>query len=249
MKVAVAGATGVVGHVVVALARAEGHEVVEISRSQGVDLLDLEALERTLVGVEAVIDTSQSPSRDEQGATAFFEQAAASLGNAASRAGAARTVVLSIVGVDRSPDYGYYIAKFKQEQAAREHAPGPVILRATQFHDFAGQMLALSRTGGTAAILDVPSQPVAIEEIARLLLDLATGAEGAPTDGVIELAGPRPERLVDQVRQLVAHRHEQVTITPVEAPGSMRNGSMLPGAEALLRGTTYSEWLAHQPID
>lgn len=208
MKIAVAGATGVVGRVVVALAKAEGHEIVEISRSQGADLLDLKALEHALVAVEAVIDTSQSPSLDEREATAFFVQAAANLGGAATRAGAGRSVVLSIVGADRSPHYGYYVAKAKQEQAFREHAPGPVIVQATQFHDFAGQMLTMSRTSDTAAILDVPSQPVATEEIARLLLNLATGAESAPADGVIELAGPQRECLVDQVRQLVAHRHE-----------------------------------------
>lgn len=249
MKIAVAGATGVAGRAVVVLARAEGHDVVEISRSQGVDLLDLEALERVLVGVEAIIDTSNSPSRDEQEATAFFEQSAANLGSAATRAGVRRTVGLSIVGVDRDPDYGYYVAKAKQEKALRERAPGTVILRATQFHDFAGQMLAIGRAGETAQIRDVPSQPVAIEEVARLLLDLATGAETAPSEGVIELAGPRLERLVDQVRQLVAHRHDQLTITPVEAPESITNGSMLPDERARLRGPTYSEWLADQPTD
>lgn len=247
MKIAVAGATGAIGRVVVALAVSEHHEVVEISRSQGVDLLDLEALEHALVGVEAVIDTSQSPSLEEHAATAFFQRAATNLGIAASGAGVRRTVVLSIVGADRSPDYGYYVAKIKQEHAVREHAPGPVILRATQFHDFAGQMLDWSRNGDTAAILDVPSQPVATEEIARLLLDLATGTETAPADGVIELAGPKREWLVDQVRQLVAHRHEQVTITPAVAPASMSNGSMLPGPGARLRGPTYAQWLARQP--
>lgn len=210
-------------------------------------LLDLEALEHALVSVEAIIDTSQSPSLEEQEATEFFQQAAANLGGAANRAGVRRTVVLSIVGADRSPDYGYYVAKVKQEQAVREHAPGPVILRATQFHEFAGQMLDMSRTGDTAAIMDVYSQPVAIEEIARLLLDLATGAEAFPADGLIELAGPQRERLVDQVRQLIAHQHEQVTITSAEAPASMANGSMLPGPTARLRGPTYTQWLAKQP--
>ena len=34
----------------------------------------------------------------------------------------ARTVTLSIVGCDRAPDYGYYVAKVAQEAAARRTA-------------------------------------------------------------------------------------------------------------------------------
>lgn len=247
MKIAVAGATGVAGRAVVEVARSRGHEVIQISRSQGVDLLEPQQLQRALVGVDAVIDTSQSPSQDQRVATEFFEAAAANLGHAATGAGVRRTVGLSIIGVDRSPDYGYYVAKVKQEQALRDHAPNPVILRAAQFHDFAGRMLVMSQHAGLAQIIDVPSQPVAVAEVARLLVDLATGAATAPASKVVQLAGPQMERLVDQVRQVVTHRGEDITVIPVEAPVSMAGGSMLPKEGALLRGPTFSEWLADQP--
>lgn len=43
-KIAVAGATGRVGHHVVDVLQAEGHEVVAIARSRGVDLIALDGL-------------------------------------------------------------------------------------------------------------------------------------------------------------------------------------------------------------
>jgi uncharacterized protein YbjT (DUF2867 family) len=149
-------------------------------------------------------------------------------------------VVLSIVGADRSPDYGYYVAKVAHEQATRAAAPGPVVLRATQFHEFAGQMLDWGRNGEATFIIDVSTQPVASAEIARLLLELATAETAADT----ELAGPRVEQLVDQVRRLIERRGENLTVNAVPGPASMAGGSMLPGPNALVRGPSWEEWLA-----
>ncbi|WP_205471962.1 SDR family oxidoreductase [Nocardioides sp. SYSU D00038] len=241
MRIAVAGATGLIGTRLAALARTEGHEVVEIARETGFDLLQADdpRLAEALIGVEAVVDVTQGPAIGPE-ATAFFTTVAENLGRAATAAGVARSVVLSIVGTDLSPDYDYYVAKTEQEKAVRAHAPGAVVLRATQFHDFPGQMLQWNRDGDVARIIDVPIQPVDTAEIVRLLLDLATGAASGDTD----LAGPRQERLIDLVQRWAAHLGDDVTVEPVEAPASMAGGSMLPGPAALLRGPSWQEWLA-----
>jgi uncharacterized protein YbjT (DUF2867 family) len=239
MKLAIAGSTGLIGSQLTALARDEGHDVVEIARQTGFDLLAPVNLEQALAGVEVVVDVTQSPSLDEAEASKFFTTVAGNLGRAATAAGVSRTVVLSIVGVDRSPDYGYYVAKLAQERAARAAAPNVTVLRATQFHEFAGQMLDWNTTDGVARIIDVPTQPVATAEIVRLLLDLATGAE----HGDQELAGPHPEQLVDQVRRLVARSGSDVTVEAVPGPASMAGGSMLPGPDALLRGPDWQTWI------
>jgi hypothetical protein len=110
-----------------------------------------------------------------------------------------RTVVLSNVGVDRSPDYGHSVAKLAQENAHRSSSPDTLVLRATQVHDFAEQILNWNTADGIASIIDVPLQPVDRTEIVRLLLDLATGARTDDT----QLAGPKPDRLVEQFRELV----------------------------------------------
>jgi len=239
MKIAVAGSTGLIGSQVRALAEAAGHEVVGLARETGFDLLAPVGLSEALDGVDAVVDATQSPSLDEAEATAFFATVARNLGRAADAAGVRRTVVLSIVGADRSPDYGYYVAKVAHEDATRAASPGPVVLRATQFHEFAGQMLDWNRDGDVTRIIDVPTQPVAGAEIARLLLELATAGSAADT----ELAGPRVERLVDQVRRLVARRGDDVAVEAIPGPASMAAGSMLPGPSALIRGPRWEDWL------
>lgn len=242
MRIAIAGATGLIGSRLTALARSEGHEVVEIARETGFDLLEGTGLDTALTGADVVVDVTQSPSLDEQEASAFFTTVAGNLGTAATAAGVPRTVALSIVGADLSPDYGYYVAKVAQENAHRASSPGPVILRATQFHEFAGQMLGWNRSGSTTSIIDVPTQPVAVSEIVRLLLDLATGARTGDTD----LAGPQQENLVDQVRELVRRSGEDLEVVAVAGPPSMAGGSMLPGPDAVVQGPSWREWLDAQ---
>src|SRR6478752_2243911 len=222
MKIAVAGATGLIGSQLTALARTEGHDVVEIARETGFDLLAPVGLEDALAGVEAVVDVTACP-LDQAGT--FFPAVARNVGAAATAAGVRRSVVLSIVGVDRAPDYDYYVAKLAQEQAYRETAPGVVVLRATQFLDFAAQMLEWNTQDGVAQMLDV-----------------ATGA----VEGDVELAGPKQENLVDQVRRLVEQSGQDVRVEPVAAPESLTNGAMLPGDGALLRGPSFEDWLAER---
>src|SRR6478609_9644789 len=184
MKIAIAGATGRIGSQLTALARKEGHDVVEIARETGFDLLAPgPELEAALTGVDTVVDVTACPLEE---AATFFPTVARNIGTAATAAGVRRTVVLSIVGVDRSPDYDYYVAKLDQEQTYRATAPGVVVLRATQFLDFAAQMLQWNTQDGVASIIDVPTQPVATGEIVQVLLDVATGV----IEGDVELAGP-----------------------------------------------------------
>jgi uncharacterized protein YbjT (DUF2867 family) len=240
MRIAIAGATGRIGSQLAALARAQGHDVVEIARETGFDLLSPDSgLEAALAAVDAVVDVTASPLET---AGDFFPAVARNLGTAATRAGVRRTVVLSIVGVDKSPDYDYYVAKLAQENTYREVAPGVVVLRATQFHDFAGQMLEWNTQDGVAHIIDVPTQPVDTREIVSLLLDVATGV----VEGDVDLGGPKQESLIEQVRRLVERAGTDVKVEPVDAPASLAAGAMLPGPGALLRGTSWGEWVERQ---
>jgi uncharacterized protein YbjT (DUF2867 family) len=247
MRIAIAGATGLIGSQLTALARKEGHEVVEIARETGFDLLAPEAgqLEAAFAGVDAVVDvTSTRGVLDDQKTLEFFTGVAATLGRAAAAAGVQRTVTLSIVGIEKSPDYGYYVAKLAQERVARETGPGALMLRATQFHDFARQMFEWNRDGDVTRVMDVPTQPVDTTEIVRLLLDLATGE----VDQDVELAGPQPERLVDLVARYAAHIGSDVTVEPVDGPPSVAAGAMLPDHDGvLLRGIDWQSWLEQQP--
>ncbi|HSN11750.1 MAG TPA: SDR family oxidoreductase [Propionibacteriaceae bacterium] len=246
MRVAVAGSSGLIGSQVCRLAEEAGHDVGRISRTDGVDLLDPSAVARALVGVDAVIDVTRPTQMDADAASDFFTTVARNLGTEGRRAGVRRTVVLSIVGVDRGQDYGWYVATLAHERATREYAPSPRVLRTTQFHEFPGQVLtrALAAGGesGTVEIMDVPTQPVASIEVARALLDLAT----EPDAGDRELAGPRAERLVELVRDLVAHEGRAVTVVPGPAPASMAAGSMLPQGAVTIAGPDWHTWLENR---
>jgi uncharacterized protein YbjT (DUF2867 family) len=234
MRIAIAGATGLVGRQLTAAARAAGHDVVELSRSQGVDLTTGAGLD--LTGVDAVVDVTSSPNLDEGEATTYFTSIAEHLGDAATAAGARRAVVLSIIGVDVAPE-PYYRAKLAQERATQAHAPGPVVLRTSQFLDFPRQMLEWNRQGDEVTIPDMLTQPVAVSEVARVLLELATAAD-APA--VVELAGPRRERLPE----LVGRLGSGVTIHTAPVSDEVRDGALLPGPDAIIAGPDFDDYLA-----
>ena len=73
-------------------------------------------------------------------------------------------MALSIVGVDRV-DSGYYAGKRVQEQLVLSGPVPASVLRATQFHEFAGQILALTR----GPVAPVPVMHI-LPDLARRLL-------------------------------------------------------------------------------
>jgi uncharacterized protein YbjT (DUF2867 family) len=243
MHIAVAGSTGLVGRHVVAAATAAGHQIVELARERGVDLTMAEGLAERLHGVDAVIDVTQSPSLDEGEATAFFTTVSGHLGRAATAAGVSRTVVLSIIGVDVIDDYGYYAAKLAQEASMTRHAPGARILRAAQFLDFPGQMLDWNRQDAQVNLPAMRTQPVAVEEIARLLVAMADGSEQREH---LELAGPRAEDLADLVGQVAVHRGTGVEVVTTTVSQAMADGACLPGPGAVIAGPDFATWLSLQ---
>ncbi|WP_040156756.1 SDR family oxidoreductase [Mobilicoccus massiliensis] len=238
MKIAVVGATGTLGSAVVARAE-QGHEVARIARSLGVDVLTGEGLTEALSGCEVVIDCGKPPTLEEGEATDWYEQAARTLGEAATAAGIARTVAVSIVGIDRTQDFPFYRTQLAHEAAVRRWCPGPVIVRSTQFHDFVGVMLTEDEDG--LSILDAPSQPVDTVVVAEVVLDAATAAE---PPAMSQIAGPREERTLDQARRLLAARGDRREVRGVPASPSMMARGMLPDADVPRRGPTYDEWLA-----
>ncbi|TYL52817.1 SDR family oxidoreductase [Agromyces mariniharenae] len=246
MRIAVAGGTGTVGRRAVEAARERGHEVVVLTRSNGIDLVSGTGLDEALRGVEVVIDASNLVSTSAKKTTAFFTTVTRNLLAAEERAGVRHHVSLSIVGVDRAP-YGYYAAKVAQERAVEAGAVPWTILRAMQFHEFAGQMLDVLTVAGLHLAPRGRSQPVAAREVGERLVELA---EGAPAGHAPDFAGPREERLEDMVRKLAHARGLKGPVLAVSLPGkqyaAMRGGETLPGPDATLGRQTFDEWLAEQ---
>lgn len=249
MRIAVAGGTGVVGRFVVEAVRAAGHTPVVLARSTGVDLTTGAGLDQALEGADAVVDVSNVTTTSRARAVAFFEAATGNLLAAEAEAGVAHHVALSIVGVDRV-GLGYYHGKLAQEALVLRGGSGGVpgsVLRATQFHEFAAQML--ERGGPFALAPRMLTQPVAAREVAAALVGLAAGE---PVGLAPDLAGPEQQQMSDMVRRLLRARGERRLLIPVRFPGAvgraMVHGGLLPTGPGPRGLGTFDEWLAADAV-
>lgn len=246
MRIAVAGATGTVGHHVVAVAEERGHEVVALCRSAGVDLMTGEGLTARLQGVDAVVDVANTTAQSRKAAEGFFGGVTRSLLAAEAEVGVPHHLALSIVGIDHVPT-GYYTGKRLQERLVAEGARPWTLLRATQFHEFAEQALGFVRVGPLSFVPVMRSQPVAAREVAQRLVDLA---EGTPAGRTPDLAGPEVMAVHRMARDVSRTRGLGRRVVPVPLPGAagrgMRDGSLTATGDpsATLGRLTFAEWLA-----
>ncbi len=243
MKLAVAGATGVVGQHVVTAAHEAGHDVVSLSRSLGLDLTDRASLRGVLNGVTAVIDVSNPSKFSRRAAADFFTVVTNNLIAESTKASVEHFVSLSIVGIDRASAYGYYQAKLLQEAAVKASAVPSSIVRATQFHEFAGQILHRVRIGPFALVPHMQIQSVAARCVGELLVETATGA---PLPTTLEVAGPDVGDVVDHARLMSQRRHgPRVIALPVIGKFAhlVNSGVLLPTIGARTVGPGFYTWL------
>jgi uncharacterized protein YbjT (DUF2867 family) len=114
MRIAIAGATGNIGALTVAILERGGHEVMRISRSLGVDLSTGAGLDDALAGIEAVVDVTNSPAAGLAETVAYFGTATRNLLAAEEQAGVRHHVLLTIVGIDRIEGSAHYAGKREQ---------------------------------------------------------------------------------------------------------------------------------------
>src|ERR1700757_2899412 len=110
MKIVVIGGTGLIGSKTVAILRQGGHEALAASPNTGVNTITGEGLKEAMAGVQVVIDLANSPSFEDKAVLEFFKPSSRNLLAAEAAAGVRHHVALSIVGIDRSPDNGYFRA-------------------------------------------------------------------------------------------------------------------------------------------
>lgn len=238
-----AGGTGLLGRLVVGALTARGDEPVVIARSRGVDLTTGEGLDAALAGVEAVIDTSNVATTSRRTAERFFTAATQHLLDAARRAGVRHLVTVSIVGAD-TVDLPYYQGKRRQEELV---AAGPVpwtVLRATQFHELAGQLVDRG-IGPVVVAPRMASRPVAAREVAQHLVTLA---HGEPQGFADPMAGPEDLDMLDLVHRVLAARGERRVVVPLPLPAAtvaaMTGGALVPAGDHVRGTETFAEHLA-----
>lgn len=242
MRIAVAGGTGCTGRLVVEALERAGDEPVVLARRTGVDLTTGVGLAERLSGVDAVVDVTNIETLRAGRSIAFFEAVTSRLLAAERTAGVRHHVALSIVGTDRV-DLPYYRGKRRQEELVLAERVGTVV-RATQFHEFAAQMLA--RKGPVVIAPKMLSQPVAVVEVARYLAELA---HGEPQGLAPEIAGPDERlRMPDMIRRLAKVTGDRRPVLAVGMAGrvgrQMKGGDLLPAGDGRRGTITFAQWLA-----
>ena len=238
MRIAVAGGTGWAGRLVVEAARERGHTPVVIARSAGVDLVTGAGLDGVLDGVDAVVDVTNRNTTSRARSVEFFTAVTGTLLAAGARAGVPHHVVLSVVGCDRV-GLGYYAGKRRQEQLVLGGPVPATVLRATQFHEFAAQLLDRA-VGPLVPVPAMLSRPIAAREVATALIETA---EGGPAGLAPELAGPEELLMVSMTRRLVRVRGLRKVIVPVPLGRALTHGGLLPVADGPRGVQTYEEWV------
>jgi len=248
MKIVVIGGTGLIGAKLVKNLQQQGHEVVAAAPSSGVNTITGEGLAEALKGAQVVVDVANAPSWEDKAVLEFFETSGRNLLAAEAAAGVKHHVALSVVGTDRLLASGYFRAKMAQENLIKASQIPYTIVRSTQFFEFASGIAKNATEGAAVRLSPVLMQPIAADDVAAALADVAVGD---PIDGTLEIAGPAQIRQDELIRQyLSATGDTRNVITDVRAGyyGVEANDqSLVPGPNPRLGSIRFAEWLNTQP--
>src|SRR5699024_1906142 len=194
MKIAVIGATGTAGRKVVEHINAAGHEAVEISRSTGVDITTGEGLEAPLAGAEVGMHAASPWPAEGEGSGELLAGVMRRVGEGTRNAGLKGIRQVSIINIDKAEvaKFDYYRAKALQEEVLGEGSVPCSIVRSAQWMEFALNPAAAEEHVDEVHVADWYIQPIAVDDVAKTLVEVATGAPGNRT-----IAGPEPIRLPD----------------------------------------------------
>lgn len=244
MKIVVIGGSGLIGSKLVKNLRQSGHEVVAASPSSGVNTVTGEGLAKVLVNAQVVVDVANSPSFEDKPALEFFEKSGRNLLSAEEVAGVQHHIALSVVGTDKLLSSGYFRAKMAQENLIKASKIPYTILRATQFFEFVSSIANSSAKEDTIRLPSALLQPVASDDVAALLAEIAIKKS---INGTIELAGPEAIPLDELVRRFFKANHDKrVVITDPHALYyglELNDKSLTPGKNARIGSMHFDDWL------
>jgi uncharacterized protein YbjT (DUF2867 family) len=244
MKIVVIGGTGLIGSKTSAILRQRGHEVVAASPKNGINSITGEGLKQALAGAQVVVDLANSPSFENKAVLEFFETSGRNLLAADAAAGVQHHVALSIVGTDRTPDNGYFVAKVAQEKLIVASGIPYTIVRATQFMEFLDAIAASSTDGNVVRLSPGLFQPIASDDVAAFVADAALAP---PRKGIVEIAGPERAPFNEIIaRYLKAVGDPRKVVSDGDAlywGGRVEEFSLVPLGEARLGRIGLDEWL------
>jgi uncharacterized protein YbjT (DUF2867 family) len=244
MKIVVIGGSGLIGSNVVGRLRQKGHDVVAASPNTGVNTITGEGLAEALAGAQVVVDVANSPSFEDRAVLEFFETSGRNLLAAEAAAGVGHHLALSVVGADRLPESGYLRAKMAQEMLIKSSRIPYTILRATQFFEFVNSIIQSGADGDVVRLSPAQLQPIASDDVAAALADLAVGR---PLNGMVEVAGPERiplDKIARKVFAATADKRKVIADVHARYFGAELNDQSLTAGEKPRIGSIYFEdWL------
>jgi uncharacterized protein YbjT (DUF2867 family) len=164
---------------------------------------------------------------------------------AAKDAGVAHVVLVSIVGIEDIP-LAYYRGKVQMEKALLDSGLAHTILRATQFHSFVERLFTAQKRLPFVVAPAFSFQPIAVDEVAARLAELA---EGAPAGRVADVGGPEQRTARDLAREWKDAAHSRRAILTLRLPGAAAASfaaghNLVPGAP--FGHGTFADYLAER---
>lgn len=247
MKIVVIGGSGLIGSKLVANLRQRGHTVLSASPASGVDTVTGAGLSEALAGADVVVDVANSPSFADDAVLAFFQTSGRNLLAAEAAAGVKHHIALSVVGTDRLQESGYFRGKQAQEALIKASSIPFTIVHSTQFFEFLGGIAQSGEDGKTVRLSPALLQPISSDDVAA---EMTRITEGAPVQGIVEIAGPERHRLADLVqRYLVATNDTRTVVSDVHAKyfgAALNDTTLVPGAGARLGSIGFDAWFANR---
>jgi uncharacterized protein YbjT (DUF2867 family) len=245
MKLAIVGGSGRIGSNVVRRLAARGHDPVPASPATGVDTITGEGLAEVMAGADVVVDVSNAPVWEDDAVREFFTTSTRNQLAAERDARVGHHLALTIVGADRLPDSGYMRAKVAQEAEIEAGSTPYTILRATQFFEFLSEIVEAGAEDDGVRLSTGLIQPVAADEVAATLTELAAGA---PVGGRVELGGPEALGIDAWARRLFAATGDERTV--VGDPRAryfgteLHGGELTPGDGARIGTIDFETWFS-----
>jgi len=249
MKIVVIGGTGLIGSKVVAKLRAKGHEVIAGSPQTGINTLTGEGLDEAFKKTQVVIDLANSPSFEDKEALDFFTTAGNNIFAAEALAKVKHHIALSIVGTERLANIGYFRAKLAQEKLIKESGMPYSIIHSTQFFEFLASITQSATAGNVAYLSPAMFQPIAAEDVAEVVADVATGQ---PLNGMIQIGGPERKGMDVFVKEYLDRiGDERKVVTDVHAKyfgAELNDQTLVPGGNPRLGKIDFETWIKTQHV-
>jgi uncharacterized protein YbjT (DUF2867 family) len=244
MKIVVIGGTGLIGSKLVTTLGEQGHEVIAASPESGIACVTGEDLAEALTRTAVVVDATDLHGCEDVAFMEFFTASTRTLLAYEAAAGVTHHVALSAVGTERLLDSDYFRARCAQEQLIKESGIPYSIVRATQLFELLSRIADIETRGITVRVPAALIQPVAADDVIRLI---AQTAVSTPLNGTIEVGGPEPFYLDGLLERILGAKNDaRRVIVDVHARylgAEVGKHSLVAGDEAELGEIRFEDWL------